>query len=58
MFAWGLVTMAHALIKNRAGYLTGIYLVIHVSDLLPLIQTRYQCAVVRFLHGSCKTETC
>lgn len=24
MFSWGLVTMAHALIKNRGGYLTGV----------------------------------
>lgn len=23
MFSWGLVTCAHALIKNKAGYLTG-----------------------------------
>lgn len=23
MFAWGLVTCAHALVKNKAGYLTG-----------------------------------
>lgn len=23
MFSWGLVTLAHALIENKAGYLTG-----------------------------------
>ena len=45
MFAWGLVTLAHALIKNKAGYLTGDStflsgLAVNLSDLLDLVTVR------------------
>ena len=57
MFSWGLVTLAHALIENKSGYLTGranhcfviLIEVLNWSDFFVSARHAFQSVVVSFL---------
>lgn len=43
MFSWGLVTLAHALISNKAGYLTGMCFILGLYPIFMLTGSTVRC---------------